>query len=230
MAAKRVRFARPEVSCSGAIPLRTGLPVYNRSPLFRAVLSVVAAFLLMTGCHSAMSTPSDSTTKQHMAPNEFPLKFVDHSFEPYCYNTLACTVVYNNYDFNLADASTPSGPAHSSDYRNDWWPASHGGIRNFPLPAQVRWTSLDGVSHEAKVDIAGIFKNERVLYRVRDSEISDGIFPQGLVADPSIFLEVNDRTINVYMAAMIPTKTEQIPGNKNSSARIDPILAWTHTY
>ncbi len=81
-----------------------------------------------------------------------------------------------------------------------------------------------------KVDIGAIFKGERVLYHVPESEIRDGIFPQGLVAGPSIFLEVNDRTINVYMQALIPTKTEQIPGNKYSDAREDVILAWTRTY
>lgn len=204
--------------------------MYNRGPVFRAFLSAATVVLLMTGCHPAMSTQSDATTRSHIAPNEFPLKFVDHSFEPYCYNTLACKVIYSNYDFNLLDTETPSGPPPSPDYRDAWWPASHGGIRNFPSPAEVRWISLDGEAHEVKVDMGVIFKNERVLYKVPDSEILEGIFPQGLVAGPSIFLEVNDRTINVYMAAMIPTTAEQIPGNKYSRARTDLVLAWTHTY
>lgn len=204
--------------------------MHNRTPIFRAALSAAATLLLMTGCHPAMSTQSDSPTNQHVAANEFPLKFVDHSFEPFCYNTLACKVIYNDYHFDLFDAGKPSGPPHSPDYKDDWWPASHGGIRNFPLPAEVRWVSLDGVAHETKVDIAAIFKTERVLYKVPESEIRDGMFPQGLVADPSIFLEVNNRTISIYMAAMIPTRTEQIPGNKNSCARIDLVLAWTHIY
>ncbi len=203
--------------------------MHKRYESFRATFAL-ALVLLMTGCYPAMSTPSESTTQPHIATNEFPLKFVDHSFEPYCYNTLACKVIYSNYDFNLANAETPSGPPPSPDYRDDWWPASHGGIRNFPSPAEVQWTSLDGAAHEAKVDMRAIFKNGRVLYKVPDAEILDGIFSQGLVAGPSIFLEVNDRTINVYMSALIPTKAEQTPGNKNSRARTDPVLAWTHTY
>ena len=204
--------------------------VSSRLRFFHAVVPVAVFLLLTIGCQPVMSTQSDAKNTHHMAPNEFPLKFVDHSFEPYCYNTLACTVVYNNYDFNLLDARKPHGPPRSPDYRDHWWPASHGGISNFPFPAEVRWISLDGVAHEAKVDIGAIFKNERVLYKVSDSEIREGMFPQGLVADPSIFLEVNNRTINVYMAAMIPTKTEQIPGNKYSDARTDLVLAWTHIY
>lgn len=203
--------------------------MHNRNHTFRATFAL-ALVLLMTGCQPAMSTSNNSTGKPHIAPNEFPLKFVDHSFESYCYNTLACKVIYSNYDFNLLNADTPSAPPPSADYRDDWWPASHGGIRNFPSPAEVHWISLDGAEHQAKVDMRAIFKNERVLYKVPDSEILDGIFPQGLVAGPGIFLEVNDRTINVYMAAMIPTTVEQIPGNKNSRARTDLLLAWTHTY
>jgi hypothetical protein len=202
----------------------------SRSRFFHAVVSSVVLLLLTTGCHPAMSTQPDSTSTLHVASNEFPLKFVDHSFGTYCYNTLACKVIYNNYDFNLLNADKPSGPPPSVNYKEDWWPASHGGIRNFPPPAEVRWTSLDGATHEARVDMAIIFKSGRVLYKVPDPEILDGIFPQGLVAGPSIFLEVNDRTINIYMAALIPTTDEQIPGNKNSRARTDLILAWTHTY
>jgi len=47
---------------------------------------------------------------------------------------------------------------------------------------------------------------------------------------PGIFLEVNDRTISVYMKAFIATRAEQIPGNKDSDFRDDVILAWTHAY
>jgi hypothetical protein len=61
---------------------------------------------------------------------------------------------------------------------------------------------------------------------VPNAEIPDRSFD----GEPSIFLEVNDRTINVYMQAFIATKTEQIPGNKNSDFQADLILAWTHTY
>jgi hypothetical protein len=195
-----------------------------------AVLLTAAFLLLMTGCHPAMSIQFDPTSQPQISPNKFPLKFVDHDFEPHCYNTLACTVIYNDYDYDLLDAHTPSGPPRSLGYKDRWWPASHGGIRNFPCPAEVHWTSLDGVIHAARVDIGAIFRNERVLYKVPDSEIRDGIFPQGLVAGPSIFLEVNNRTINVYMAAMIPTKREQTPGNKDSDYRADVLLAWTHNY
>jgi hypothetical protein len=198
----------------------------SRIDVLRAVFSLSAFLLLMTGCHPAMSTETDNASEQHADSSMFPLRFVVHDFDAYCFNTLACTVIYNNYDFTRLDAHKPSGPPPSADYREHWPFASHIGISNFPPPAEVRWTSLDGASHEAQVDIGAIFKDQRVLYHVPDAEIPDRSWD----GEPGIFLEVNDRTINVYMKAFIATKTAKISGNKYSNARADVILAWTHTY
>jgi len=41
---------------------------------------------------------------------------------------------------------------------------------------------------------------------------------------------VNDRTINVYMKAFVPTRVPQIPGNEYSHFRNELILAWSKTY
>ena len=157
----------------------------------------------------------------------FPLTFVDHDFEVHCYNTLRCRVIYNDSNFSPYKAEDePSPPPPSPDYRDHWRFASNLGIRNFPPPAQVSWTSLDGIAHEAEVNIGEIFKDQRVLYNVPDSEIPD----RSWGGEPGIILEVNDRTLSVYMKAFIATKTEQIPGNKYSYGREDVIRAWTHTY
>jgi hypothetical protein len=181
--------------------------------------------LISTGCQSVMSTPSSDSgfTK---APNVFPLTFKVHNFEAYCYNTVRCRVIYNNFNFTLGgEAESPSGPPPSPDYKKNW-NASYVGIRNFPPPADVRWTSLDGTIHEARIDIGEIFKDERVLHNVPESDYAQGTFD----GSADIFLEVNDRTINVYMEAFVATKNEQIPGNKYSYGRTDLILAWSHTY
>ncbi|MDM0052216.1 hypothetical protein [Variovorax sp. J22R115] len=47
---------------------------------------------------------------------------------------------------------------------------------------------------------------------------------------PAIILEVNDRTINVYMRAHISTKELQVPGNRYSDFRNDLIKAFSQTY
>jgi hypothetical protein len=199
----------------------------SRIHALRAALSAIALVLLMTGCQPAMSTQSDNTARHHREPPMFPLTFVDHDFEVHCYNTLRCRVVYNDSNFSPYKAENEPSPAPSSpDYRDHWRFASNLGIRNFPPPAEVSWTSLDGVEHEAKVDIGTIFKDQRVLYKVPDSEIPD----RSWGGEPGIILEVNDRTISVFMKAFIATKAEQVPGNKNSDFRADVIRAWANSY
>lgn len=188
-------------------------------------LSVVSA-----GCQSAMNT-SSSTGASSKAPNVFPLTFKRHDFAAHCYNTIGCRVIYENHDFSpYADGQDPdtliSPPPRSPQYKDDWGLASYIGVHNFPRPAEVRWKSKDGMPHEAKIDIGKIFKDERVLRNVPESDYAEGSFDGSV----DIFLEVNDRTINVYMEAYIPTKSEQIPGNKNSTHRYDLILAWSHVY
>lgn len=197
-----------------------------RPRLFHAVVPAIAFLLLTTGCPPAMSTQSDSGSKHEAGSSMFPLRFYHHGFAVRCYNTVRCQVVYYDHDFTRLFGDKPFGPPPSSDYRDHWASATRSWIPNFPPPAEVRWVALDGTEHEAKVDIGEIFKDQRVLYRVPDAQIPDKSWGD----DPDIFLEVNGRTVNVYMKAFIATKTEQIPGNKYSNARQDVILAWTHTY
>ena len=45
-----------------------------------------------------------------------------------------------------------------------------------------------------------------------------------------VLLEIDDRTVTVYTRTMIPTRTEQVPGNRFSTSRDDLIQVWTHTY
>ena len=47
---------------------------------------------------------------------------------------------------------------------------------------------------------------------------------------PGIILEVNDRTINVHMRAIIATKELQKAGNKHSDFRNDLIKVFSQSY
>lgn len=186
--------------------------------------------LALTGCQSTMTThpdePRDMGTMQ-ILPNEFPLRFNEHDFESHCYDTIGCSVLYcNRYQSKYGPeerASSPRGP----DYRDSWGGAVHIGIPNFPPPAVVKWRSLDGVAHEAEVDFSEIFKDQKVLHTVPDEDIPEG-WAHGV--RPTIILEVNDRSINVFMKAHIATKQQQEPGNRYSTHRNDLILAWSQTF
>ena len=199
----------------------------RRKPLRHGVLAlIVTAAALTTGCHPAMTT---EPAKIQPPPETLavPLKFARHNFAAHCYNTIGCEVIYNGR-YNQEDGPDDVTPPPPEDL-NKAWNSVEIGIDNFPPPAAVKWKSLDGVQHEARVDMASIFKDELIWHKVPKADMAD--FYRGPVAGaPSIFLEVNDRTINVFMKMLIPTRTEQIPGNKYSNGRDDLFLVWTHTY
>lgn len=196
-------------------------------PRFRSAMLPAAFVLLTTGCQTAMSTQTD-TIQPPPETHDVPLRFAKHNFEAFCYSTLSCRVVYNDHDFTRYAIDVPMSVPSSPNYQKSWG-GGYLGICNFPPPADVQWTSMDGVKHEAKVDMARIFKDQLVWHRVPKSDMAD--FYSGPVAgEPDITLEVNDRTINVYMMMLVPTKTEQVPGNKLSYGRDDRFLVWTHTY
>lgn len=96
------------------------------------------------------------------------------SFAANFYNTLQCHVIYNDFNFTHHEADKQPSPAPpSADYRGHWLFPFYLGTQKFPRPAEVSWTSLDGVAHNAKVDIGAIFKDGRVRYHLPDAEIPD---------------------------------------------------------
>ena len=166
---------------------------------------------------------------------QVPLRFGGHNFDAHCYNAIGCRVIYDNHDFSPwadqedSDTLVSPAPGDPANYREAWGRVLYIVMRNFPKPAQVRWKSLDGEQHEAAIDFSAIFKDELIWHRVPKHDMAH--FYEGPYAtDPNIYLEVNDRTINVYMDALIPTKTEQIQGNEHSTARTDMFLVWTRRY
>jgi hypothetical protein len=150
-----------------------------------------------------------------------------HNFSGFCFNTIGCKILYAGvYDEHSEEqeVSPPQPPDFLKSVEAD-----RGGIDNFPPPAMVTWRSLDGVPHEASVDIGEIFKDQRVLHNVPKKDIPTetvAVAPPG----PDIILVVNDRTISVYMKAMIALKSPRIPSNPLTNFVEEPILAYTHTY
>lgn len=157
-----------------------------------------------------------------------PIPFARHKFGVECFDTYGCNVRYAGITATSQsdDELRPSSASYGNRYPN-LMDAGILDIRNFPLPAEVRWRDKNGNPHEATVDIAAIFKDQVVLHTVPQDQL-----PPILTAniDPEIILEVNDRTIRVWMRGRVPTKDLQIPGNQYSRHRSDLILAYTQTY
>jgi hypothetical protein len=212
-------------------PERSSARFFHR-PFSGSILPwAFAPIFLMTGCHAMNNT---ATATDRIEPpaltKEVPLRFGGHNFEAYCFNVIGCNVIYNGRYQRKNAPDEISAPPPSPDYVQHWM-GGEAGIRNFPPPAEVRWKSLDGVAHEAKVDISVIFKDELIWHKVPKTDMA--FYKDALLSgtgDPDIFLEVNDRTINVYIGAFIPMRNEQRPGHKDSNYRQDNFLAWTHTY
>ncbi|WP_455289851.1 hypothetical protein [Cupriavidus necator] len=180
-----------------------------------------------------------SQSKRPNTTNPWPLRFDNYSFGARCFNTQRCSIVYDQHEFGKAERGAdgniydqPAGPPYAPNWKEDWSGSYRPYIYDPISPVAVTWASLDGEAHEATIDLEVLFKDRLVLHRVPKEEIPEGWLATCAVesVSPHILVEVNDRTINVYMRALIYTKIEQIPGNQYSDFRDDLILAWTHTY
>lgn len=207
-------------------PRRSAAPTSTRArglPIFLA-----ASVFLIAGCQTAMSNQATASVPTR-DPETYPLRFKQHNFEAHCYNTLDCHVLYNGANTTRTAVSRATPAPVGADYKQNWGGAPFIGIRNFPGPVEIQWKAKSGADLTAEVDLSEIFKNELVLHSTPLDEIPEKAF-KGPAGEPLIIVEVNDRTVSVYMQMLIPTKSEQIPGNPNSHFRDDIVLAWSKTY
>lgn len=161
----------------------------------------------------------------------WPLRFTRHNFDAACFNTLRCSIIYDRDQFARPYDFEPSGPPPLNDWK-ERWSAGSSVDQNFPPPAQVDWTSLDGTEHHAQIDIGALFKDRLVRHNVPRDDIPEGWLAANAI-DPvpiDVLMEINDRTITVYTQAHIATKSLRVPGNDFSNYRKDLIEVWTHTY
>lgn len=188
----------------------------------------------VTACASSAQTQLEERhidpavrAELNIQPPKWPLKFKEHTFRIICYSTQTCRVWYAGV-WSSRDKPTPPSSKYGPNYL-DHIRGGHVGIANFPEPAEVTWRSMDGVEHQAHIDIGAIFRDEIARHNVSREEVLD--LPDGeLTVDPLILLEVNDRTIRVHMRTYVPTKHFQIPGNPYSNSRDEFVLAKTYHY
>ncbi|WP_426683242.1 hypothetical protein ABFU84_15185 [Xanthomonas translucens pv. undulosa] len=171
----------------------------------------------------------------------WPLRFDSYSFDACCYHTLRCSIVFSRHEFALTkELGGPSGAPHKSNWKDDWI----GGFgsteefetRGFPSTVDIRWTAMDGVERYVEIDLEKVFPGHLILHNVPKEDVDEFWMTYGYFADGRhhvyILLEVNDRTINIYMRADVLTKDladpEHDPHTKIS--RDELILAWTKTY
>ncbi|MCL1524990.1 hypothetical protein [Xanthomonas nasturtii] len=170
----------------------------------------------------------------------WPLRFDSYSFDARCYHTLRCSITFARQQHSASDLNKPSGEPYAPDWK-DHWTGGFGSTeefetRGFPSTVYIRWTAMDGVERYVEVDFEKIFPGHLILHNVAREDIDEFFMVHGYSGNGRyhvyILLEVNDRTINVYMRADVLTKhladPEHDPHIKIS--RNELILAWTKTY
>lgn len=193
-----------------------------------ALAALMASLVLVAGCQSgAVTRETAPVNRKDSVATVWPLKFVQYNFGAHCFDTIGCRITYAGFVHGADRADEISPPMASyKGSRDQLLRARHIGKRNFPAPAKVAWRSKDGVPHEAEVDLDVIFKDRVVKHNVLREDYRDDLG----IADPDIVLEVNDRTISIYMRALIPTKTEHASGSAHRYSREDLILVSTSTF
>ncbi|QDE40916.1 hypothetical protein FIV34_17705 [Luteibacter pinisoli] len=171
----------------------------------------------------------------------WPIRFHEHTFSAKRFNTLTCSFLYNNYQFGTQKKDwtgqileRPSGPPPED--RSVLWNSGHiivaKGGRTFPGPVELDWTSLDNTRLQASVDLDALFKDRLVLHNVSREGVKETWLKTLSIEPvvPTVLVELNDRTVSVYMRAIIATNEERAPGDPDTRLRFEPVLAWTHTY
>ncbi|MEX1829780.1 hypothetical protein [Luteibacter sp. CQ10] len=171
----------------------------------------------------------------------WPIRFHTHAFGFRCYNTLSCSGVYNRYQFGTRKwirgiaHDRPKGPPPVANWRDDWT-AGHAVLakdgKTFPGPLEIEWTSLDGEEHATSIDFDVLFKDRRVLHAVAREDIKER-WLETLSTEPvspDILVEVNDRTVGVFMRALLVIETGDAPELRSRRFRDDIVLAKSVTF
>ena len=200
----------------------------------RSVSAVVMTLIvqMISGCHPAMTSSATQNTTEAVSVDrpytgtvaDWPLFFKRHLFGAVCFDTRSCAVMYDGQDHGTA-TQTPSADSIPPERYNALMVARYGDLPNFPGPAKLRWRAEDGSEHTAEIDFAEIFADSLVRHNVAREDVSEGVS----MGFTHVLLEVNDRTVNVYTRTMIPTRREQIPGNKYSFFRDELIKVYSHS-
>jgi hypothetical protein len=163
----------------------------------------------------------------------WPLTFDEFSFGSRAFNTLRCNVIFEKHQFALSnELDRPSGPPADPDWKEDWMASFNVFSEMLPVgPVEVRWTSMDGVEHFDEIDlIKDVCPGQVVLHNVPREEVNGDWARYDDKPHPEILMEVNDRTINIYMKARVLTKLPPNPDRPDIVGRYDLVQAWSKTY
>ena len=153
-----------------------------------------------------------------------PLTFKTHDISTNCYSAQDVKISYGSLVNKICAKGISREKTANDDRRLPTGSAL--GYRAFEDKVYVEWRSSDKEFHSQVLDLDEIFKGKVVLHNIDPKLI---YWPIPMVGDgPTIVVEVNDRTLNVYMDVEVKFETK----NENSiavSATRFRTLAFTKT-
>jgi hypothetical protein len=170
--------------------------------------------------------------KKRIPREPWPLRFDSFSFDARCYHTLKCMVIFSkSHHISEKYQIGPSGEPYAPDWKDHWHAGYNISAEDvFPSPVEVYWTAMDGIARKAVIDLEKIFPERLILHNALEEEVMDGWGLEDHARRVQILVEVNDRTINIYMRAWVALKQRRNPEDRMSDDLRDLMLAWTKTY
>jgi hypothetical protein len=101
------------------------------------------------------------------------------------------------------------------------------GLQAFEGPLKISWNSKDGARHDVVLRLEEIFVDRIVLHH-EDSARIDWTFPMQSYG-PTIVVEVNDRTLNIYMHVHIYLRPIELTARARED-RSSRLLAYSKTF
>lgn len=154
------------------------------------------------------------------------LRFTEHNFALFCYDCSNVHVVYGRRAHDLWDEGK-AAPARTAADARRYPNAKFGTYRAFETPLDARWSALDGTPLSCQVDLDAVFPERIVPHTVDPRRIYRPMPISG--RQPTILVEIDDRTLSVYIDATIQTLPEgadPLAGRDETDCRT---LAFTRT-
>ena len=150
-----------------------------------------------------------------------PLTFRTHSLATTCFSANKMKVTYGRYTTN----NCPTALAREKKLSdNTDLPSAALGFRAFVGPLIVAWQARDGILFSQTLDLEKMFRGNVVQHKEDPKQIDPSL---PLVVPPLIVVEVDDRTLTIYMDVDIGLRTDE-PGRLRRSSRNRTIAFQKH--
>lgn len=206
----------------------------KRPPWPAATLASPLLILALQGCASPMDTRNANSTYPppgHYPPTlnrlvDGPFRFWQHNIGVYCFRTWGCRAEYGEHV--IADKPEGEHQPPIGDYPSDLRKRMRGtnlAFRAFEGPLRLRWHDEAKRPLSLDLDLGKVFADGLIRHNVPH----DAILPTSSVGNPDIVVEIDDRTVRLYMRAHIPLKAPQDPGNRYSDFVEENVLVFERT-